>query len=52
MFQAVATALMGFTFMIWSKDGWLNIAIKAVYLVGTLWGVLETAKTFGYLVKS
>lgn len=51
MFQATATALIAFTFMIWSTAGFYNIAIKALYGAAMLWGVFETAKAFGYIVK-
>jgi fatty acid desaturase len=51
MFQLVSTALIGLTFMIWSKDGWYNLLIKIIYGGVMLWGVFETAKQFGYIVK-
>lgn len=51
MFQLVATILLAFVFMIWSKEGMHNIAIKATFGGAMLWGVFSTAVAFGYLVK-
>lgn len=51
MFQIVATSLLAVVFMIWSSGGYLNQLIKAVFLAATLWGVFESAKVLGYIVK-
>lgn len=51
MFQIAATSLLAAVFMIWSNDGYVNQFIKLVFLAATLWGVFESAKVLGYIVK-
>ena len=52
MFETVAVVVFWFFFCIWSNDGWFNLFLKASFLAMALWGSLEAAQHWGYVIKA
>lgn len=49
-FCVVAALLLLFVFVIWSKNGFVNLFIKFVYLLGAVWAIICAIKQFGLLL--
>lgn len=51
LFPLYATFLLMVAFIFWARDGFANLTIRFMFISGMLWGVFETAKAFGFIVK-
>jgi hypothetical protein len=48
LFNTIVFGILG---IMWSKNGFLNLLVKIILIVGALLNLLYTLKDFGYLIK-
>ena len=50
-FHIVATLVMGLNFAWWTNRGWHNLALKIIFGVGAVMGIIVLLHDFGFIVK-
>lgn len=51
-FIIVATIIFALLALIWKKGDWFNFFLKALFFGMTLWGIVLSLQTLGYLIKA
>ena len=51
LFVFLATLFFLILGIIWSKKSWGNVLIKLICIFLAIWGIFETAKLKGYILK-
>ena len=51
MFTTVTTFVLFFLYVVWIKDGFLNMAIKLSLLMLAIWGLVESLQYWGFVLQ-